>query len=116
MKLFVYGTLKRGFCRHKAIAEQTFLGPARTASRYLMYNVGSFPGLVHATDGAEIEGELYEVDDALLAVLDRIEGTDMGLFRRKAIELVEPHTNGQVEAYLYLPDVAAAQLCGTNWE
>ena len=60
--LFVYGTLKRGGCRHAPLACQRFLGEARTAPLYRLYDLGSYPGLVPADEGGDVvHGELYEV-------------------------------------------------------
>lgn len=38
-----------------------------------MHDFGRFPGLVLREDGIPIIGEVYEVEDALLPVLDEIE-------------------------------------------
>jgi gamma-glutamylaminecyclotransferase len=72
--LFVYGTLKRGGCRHGPLAGQRFLGEAHTAPQYRLYDLGSYPGLVRAEDGGVVHGELYEVDRELVPLLDRLEG------------------------------------------
>ena len=63
MHVFLNGTAMRGGGDHAAIADSTFLAPARTAPKYRFYSVrDEFPGLVPDPGGASILGELYEVD------------------------------------------------------
>jgi gamma-glutamylcyclotransferase (GGCT)/AIG2-like uncharacterized protein YtfP len=72
--LFVYGTLMRGGPRHRALAGQRFLGTTRTLPHYALFDLGAYPGLVHqAAGGQAIHGELYEVEAALIPLLDRME-------------------------------------------
>jgi gamma-glutamylcyclotransferase (GGCT)/AIG2-like uncharacterized protein YtfP len=87
--LFVYGTLKRGFCREVFLAGQRYLGAASTTAEYRLYDLGSFPGMVEAgAGGVAIIGELYEIDDACLRLLDQEEGVDDGLYRRAEVRLL----------------------------
>jgi gamma-glutamylcyclotransferase (GGCT)/AIG2-like uncharacterized protein YtfP len=73
--LFVYGTLKRGGCRHGPLAAQRFCGEARTAAQYALYDLGDYPGLVSDEQGGQaVEGELYEVSESLVPWLDAVEG------------------------------------------
>ena len=44
--LFVYGTLKTGFCRNPYLDEQQLVGPVQTANRYRLVDCGNFPGLI----------------------------------------------------------------------
>lgn len=100
-QIFVYGTLKRGFALHRHLDRQKFIAEARTMPRYRMfvYRNGWFPLLVQEMDGGlSIEGELWEVNDECLRLLDRVEGH---LFQRAFIELGPPHKDQLVEAYLY---------------
>ena len=112
--LFVYGTLKRGFCRESFLAGQTYLGVVQTEPRYRMYNCGSYPGLKEESPGLAIRGELWEVDAECLQRLDAEEGVDEGLYARRMIEL-SPSRAG-VEAYFYLRSVAEMPDCGDCWE
>ena len=84
MQLFIYGTLKRGQSRAGALNRQRFLGNAQTAPKYRMFDCGEYPGLVEAEDGVSIAGELWEVDQACLDVLDELEGTNLDLFQRRS--------------------------------
>lgn len=95
--VWVYGTLKRGFSRSHALREQRYIGIAKTEPKYGMFGYGGFPALVDETMAAasgvvadkRIFGELYEVDDECIRELDKIEGTDKGLFERKEVSLAE---------------------------
>ena len=85
--IFVYGTLKRGFCRAHLLTGQQFLGEARTQPLYRMFNCGTYPGLkLVPKDGLPIVGELWSVDSECLARLDREEGVAEGLYRRQLID------------------------------
>jgi gamma-glutamylaminecyclotransferase len=135
--VFVYGTLKQGHTRHNAIREQRYLGIARTEPLYGMYQFGGYPCLVDEitaeqsgqTAGRSIYGELYEVDDACMAELDKIEGVSHGLFERKEIKLGEvtlSHlpTNDDVFraiasksaiGYHFKKNLTGARDCGPLW-
>lgn len=104
-RVFVYGTLKRGFCRHRALSTQNFLGAATTVPSYRLFDLGSYPGLVQDNDGASIKGELYEVDDLCLAELDAIEGVDQGLYGRESVELLAPFSDEPALTYIYLQSI-----------
>ncbi len=70
--VFVYGTLLGGMILSEALAGATFLGHGRTDG--VLYDLGPYPGL--GTGTGAVYGELYAVDRARLARLDRIEGFD----------------------------------------
>lgn len=119
MKLFVYGTLKRGFSRNRYLAGQGFLGEARTAPEYRLLDCGTYPGLVTAAslgqDGVAVEGEVWEVDAPCLARLDEVEAVGDGLYRRARVELEQPFDATYVEAYFFNRSTYALRDCGTNW-
>ena len=74
-KVFVYGSLKKGYGNHSFLegTGAKFLGPYVTPPEYKMVSCGGFPGVLK--DGnTPITGEVYEVDDAVFASLDRLEG------------------------------------------
>ncbi len=114
--VFVYGTLKRSFCRAYALADQQFIGEARTAPKYRLVNCGEYPGLLPADSGKSIQGELYAVDAECLRRLDEIEAVDEDLYRRDRIELESPYHQTTVLAYFYNQDVTGMPDCGTRWE
>ena len=77
MKVFVYGTLKRGFPNHRVMqhAKAEFIGEA-TLAGFTMLDLGPFPALIQREGktpyGELIRGEVYEVAD--IGPLDRLEG------------------------------------------
>jgi gamma-glutamylcyclotransferase (GGCT)/AIG2-like uncharacterized protein YtfP len=88
--IFVYGTLKRGFCRSAFLEGQRFLATANTVPEYRLYDLGSYPGMVWVgQQGTSIAGELFEVDAECLAQLDEEEGVHEGLYIRQDIRLCE---------------------------
>ena len=81
-RLFVYGTLMRGFDHPMArllAANADFLGPAQCRGR--LYLVRHYPGLVLSNDPADIVyGELFRLrePDALLREFDMYEACGEG--------------------------------------
>jgi gamma-glutamylaminecyclotransferase len=113
VRLFVYGTLKRGGPYHQWLSGQRFLGPARTRPHYRLYDCGTFPGLVRDQDaGVAVEGELWEVDEAVMERLDRLEEVP-DLFVRGEIELDGNLAPGVT--YFYRGDVSRYRDCGGIW-
>lgn len=114
--LFVYGTLKRGGGNHEQLRGQRFVGPARTGPGLTLYSLGDYPGMVRApADPAGVEGELWEVDGACLARLDRFEGVPEGLYQRVRIPLRPPHQDVVAETYLYAGSVTGRASLGSQW-
>jgi hypothetical protein len=66
--MFLNGTAMSGQKHHSAHKGSTFLGPASTAARYRFFAIrDEFPGLYPvASGGRVIEGELYDIPDAVL--------------------------------------------------
>jgi gamma-glutamylaminecyclotransferase len=114
-KLFVYGTLKRGYSRSAALQGEKFLGTAKTEARYRMYHCGNYPGLVESPDGLPIEGELWEVSVECLKRLDEIEGVGFRLYQRAKVHLKSPHDRDEVETYLYLRSTQGMADSGVKW-
>lgn len=102
-KVFVYGSLREGFGNHDLIKGSNFMGDAKTLPEFTMLGLGGFPGLVHSGETI-IVGELYEVDMATLADLDRLEGHPD--FYQRAPFSVEDSNGIFHEAFIYvLPTV-----------
>jgi molybdenum cofactor cytidylyltransferase len=99
LRLFVYGSLMRGGLRHVVLREQRFLREAVTRPKYLLLDLGAYPGLVAVpTGGRAIHGELYEVERRLIPSLDRIEGAPQQ-YRLEPLEV--EGEGGPVFGYLY---------------
>jgi gamma-glutamylaminecyclotransferase len=73
VRLFVYGSLLSGEENHGALLGARFVGAARTAPRYTLVSLGRYPALVVGGRTAVV-GELYDVDDARMVLLDEFEG------------------------------------------
>ena len=76
--VFVYGTLRKGGQRHRPrgrqarIAAPTLLGAVALPGE--LYDFGTYPGMIAGSaDKSLVWGDVYEVDDRLVPVLDEIE-------------------------------------------
>jgi gamma-glutamylcyclotransferase (GGCT)/AIG2-like uncharacterized protein YtfP len=85
VRLFVYGSLKRGFPHHDALRGTPFEGPACTVEGFCLVIQGEYPALVRGGTGC-VQGELYRVTDELLVELDRFEGCP-DLYYRETVAL-----------------------------
>ncbi|HTH59226.1 MAG TPA: gamma-glutamylcyclotransferase family protein [Paraburkholderia sp.] len=77
-QVFVYGTLRAGevndirvAAARNGLAAPTLIGGASLHGR--LFDFGDYPGLVVDPAAGPVQGEVYEIDDALVAVLDEIE-------------------------------------------
>lgn len=114
--VFVYGTLKRGGSNHAFLSGQRFLGDARTTPGFTLYSLGDYPGMVRAPgDTAGVTGELWVVDDACLAELDRLEGLDEGLYERIDVVLAPNPFASSPQTYLYTRPHHGLPPVGDTW-
>lgn len=114
--IFVYGTLKRGFCNHPFLAGQKYIGPGRTVPGYRLFDLGNFPGMVPmAEDRYGVSGEIWAVDEKCLADLDYLEGLDEGLYRREPIPLRPPFDTDVIETYIYQAGTEGRKEVGSQW-
>ncbi|MEL4304884.1 gamma-glutamylcyclotransferase family protein [Methanococcoides sp. LMO-2] len=72
--LFVYGTLKKGCCNHHLLENSVPVSEAFTEDRFRMLNLEYFPGVVKGKPVSRISGEVYDVVNETLDVLDEFEG------------------------------------------
>lgn len=71
-RVFVYGTLMAHETNHHYLRAATYLGRVRTAPRYRLFSLGSYPVLcLHGRQ--RVCGEVYRVSTATLRQLDRLE-------------------------------------------
>jgi gamma-glutamylcyclotransferase (GGCT)/AIG2-like uncharacterized protein YtfP len=71
MRVFVYGTLKKGGAHHGLLKDSMYIGTAKIKGT--MYSLGPYPAVILAGT-TDILGELYEIDAHTLDVLDQLEG------------------------------------------
>ncbi|MGV2287483.1 gamma-glutamylcyclotransferase family protein [Trinickia sp. YCB016] len=117
--VFVYGTLRAGeindigraAARH-GIAEPRFIGAA--AVRGQLFDFGSYPGLVPDEASSLVRGDVYQIDSALVPVLDEIEevypGVE-GLFRARQLTVA---VDGRELPCLFYP-VASEAVANRTW-
>lgn len=97
--VFVYGSLKEGFHNHVVMRQAggTLVRPIISAERkFSLFSLGSFPALCYAKEHETpffIKGELYEVPQHGMSVLDRLEA---GYMRTKI------NLEDNTEAWVYL--------------
>ena len=124
-KVAVYGTLRHGEGNHHTLEGSKFLGFWRVEGG--LYTHGGFPGL---SEPIQLEGggtetvlvEVYEVNDATISRLDRLEGVPYH-YERVAIELAKEmlgfyklDLEGPVFVYKYKVDVKnLIHIEGGDW-
>jgi gamma-glutamylaminecyclotransferase len=87
------------------LAGARFVRGARTAARYTLVDLGPYPALVEGGD-TSVAGELYEVEEALLEVLDAFEGHP-DVYIRMPVELAaQSEAQTVFEAYVLPADRA----------
>lgn len=117
LRIFVYGTLKRGgrFAHH--MAGQEFVGEARTEPRYRMVDCGGYPGMFPVGEnGASVRGEVWDVDPSCLARLDVLEDVAGGEYERVKVSLLDPYDAQDVLTYIYLRADEQMADAGTDWK
>ena len=110
-RVFVYGTLKRGYPNNPMLEGCEFLGEAVTVLTYKAVTVPaykmvgtSFPVIMPDPSGKPVAGELYTVDDATLTRLDQLEREGRS-YDRVMIDATVPLSNGErltTQAFTYV--------------
>jgi len=96
--VFVYGTLRQGCSNNYLLSGAMYLGAAWTRDRFALY-VHDYPCLVKDRAAAFIRGEVYLVDAAVLARLDRLENHPHWYVREK--KPVRLDLGGEIHAWIY---------------
>lgn len=110
VRLFVYGTLKRGEVAAHLLQDACFLGEA-CAPGFALVDAGAYPAMVPDATGT-VCGELYSVDASRLSALDDYEGAP-ALFERAAVLLGD---GSQAIAYVYRRDASRLpRIAGGTW-
>ncbi|MBB5442156.1 MULTISPECIES: gamma-glutamylcyclotransferase [unclassified Paraburkholderia] len=111
--VFVYGTLRAGETNDisEAAARNDIPAPSllgSTTVRGHLFDFGDYPGLVVDETGIEVRGEVYEIDDALVAVLDEIEAVYPGVENRFLAREVMVKVDGNVVNCRFYPVAPSA--------
>lgn len=98
--VFVYGTLKKGFCNNRCIREGKLIGDGKTIELYAMSDLGAFPAIDITKAISNIKGEVWNVSpDTLFNSLDHLEGYPSFYNRRE--EVIELESGERVKALMY---------------
>ena len=114
-KVAVYGTLRKGNGNNVLLSNSKMVGTVFTAPNYQMFSLGGFPGI--RSGNKRVLVEVYEVDDATLSRLDRLEGYrgegESNFYERELTETALGTT------YIYTLDDDRYEKCPTiesgNW-
>jgi len=104
-RVFVYGTLKRGFPNHHYMDGAAYLGDARTVDAYPLVVGGRWftPYLIpERGSGHRVKGELWEVPQNLMPALDELESVHLPTgYRRALVPVVVDASASPAEAWAY---------------
>lgn len=99
--VFVYGTLKRGHRNHRRLDGAAFVSGAATVMPYVLM-AGRIPVMFEDDGtGVPVTGELYAMDDGMLAMLDHFEGHP-AWYCRERIAVRDLRTGQVCQAFAYL--------------
>ena len=104
-KVFVYGTLKRGFPNFAYMDGATFVADATTVDAYPLVVGGLWftPYLIPEKGvGHQVKGELWDVPDRMMPALDELESTHLpNGYRRQRIPIMPVGAREPVSAWAY---------------
>ena len=114
--VFVYGTLR------PLSSSLRFLPTTHSLYGFRMLDLGPYPCIVEVSYSSSVHGRLLHVTNAELKRLDRIEGTDKGIFNRQRVGARNTRSGGFLLAWAYVfcdpallnADNSAVIECG-NW-
>ena len=110
--VFVYGTLMRGEGAHSYLAKAEFVGEYRLPD-YAIYDLGWYPG-IRPKKGSVVYGEVYAVDDRMLAEMDRYEG-EGSLYHRTPVVVENETGTVNAVAYVYAKEIKGREIEGGRW-
>lgn len=119
--LFVYGSLRSGFCHpaYKYISKYfSFISAAKVKG--LLYDLGDYPAAIATSEETFVTGELYKVKDddkfhQAIELLDIYEeaGTEEGegeLYKREITEVMYNNTTARAWIYWYNKSIVGQPL------
>jgi gamma-glutamylcyclotransferase (GGCT)/AIG2-like uncharacterized protein YtfP len=102
VKLFVYGTLKRGNGNNHFLDSASYLGHAVSEDCYAMAANYAFPMIWDSPVGNPVRGEIYRINAKILESCDHLEGYPR-LYNRNVREFVTDD-GAKHEAWIYVID------------
>ena len=73
MKLFVYGSLKKGYYNHRLLKDSQFIRKYSIPG-FTLYSAGSYPVAIQSKKGKDyITGEVYEVNSQIWNIINNME-------------------------------------------
>ena len=93
--VFVYGTLKKGFCNHHVLGDGKAFVSSYYLGNYKMYDLGGFPCISYSP-GSRARGELWMVDKDQMERIDGLEGYPSFYDRKKVNTL-----KGEAHVYFF---------------
>ena len=127
--VFVYGTLRAGEINDLARAAAArglpparHVGPASVPG--MLVDFGDWPGLIPVDDGRRVRGDVFQVEPALIALMDEIEEYQPGkpcCFVRRTVRarLEAPGQTGALDCQYYPINpalrAAAVDIAGDDW-
>ena len=98
LRVFVYGTLRKGFEGHSLLSASRFRGRAKTKEKYALY-MGEFPSVFKQEKISLIFGEVYEINKKTLKLLDDFEGHP-DYYTRELIDVIL-EDGSSLQAWIY---------------
>jgi gamma-glutamylaminecyclotransferase len=109
MLLFVYGTLKKNFWNNFLLCHSPCLGDFITKEKFCLLINSGLPFVSSTDKVSHIIGEIYDVDNKTLAVIDNLENNGMW-YTRRPIEAVSSIDGSVLTAELYFNDNAIGEV------
>lgn len=104
--VFLFGTLKEGFPNSRTNKGSRVPGEFLTKNRYPLYLVGErySPWLVLSEgEGFQIRGQVFQVDEATLSELDRLERIHHADgYRRVKMPVFSEYSNEEMQVFVYV--------------
>lgn len=97
-RVFVYGTLMKGFSSHNVLRGAKFMGTARLDGFGLYCVTPYYPGIIRKA-GSAVRGEVFEADDAVMERLDGLE--DEGILYTRECGPCTMEDGTVLDAYYY---------------
>lgn len=117
MKLFIYGSIKRGFFNHERFNfhKIPFLGE-KVIKGFELVNLGAYPGMIPAASNEEeVKGELYEIDTSKeeYAFLSDIE--ERAGYNLQKVEISPKKPEDTIYAFIYHHRGGEEKIPGGVW-